>query len=60
MKSLFPSLYILCSTISLNTQSKEISIMSKKKLKVCSGNYNDGNKEFLCTYENKYKDGKEY
>ena len=34
--------------------------MSENKLKICSGNYNDGSKEFTGTYLDDIKDGKYY
>ena len=58
MKKLHPLLCVLFLTINLNIQSEEIPIMSKNELKVCSGNYNDGNKEFTGTYMNGYVKGK--
>jgi len=60
MKKLFPIIFILFLTINFNIQSKEVSIMSKNELKVCSGKYNDGSKEFSGTYKDGYKDGKDY
>jgi len=60
MKKLLSILFILFLTINLNIQSKEIPIMSKNELKVCSGKYNDGSKEFSGTYKDGYKDGKDY
>ena len=41
-----------------NVNSGELAYMSKNELKVCSGNYNDGNKEFTGTYMNGYMNGK--
>tara|TARA_A100000164_G_scaffold13070_1_gene10906 strand:+ start:10 stop:369 length:360 start_codon:yes stop_codon:yes gene_type:complete len=58
MKKLYPLLSVLFLTINLNIQSKEIPIMSENELKVCSGNYNDGTKEFTGTYLDGIKDGK--
>ena len=58
MKKLYPLLSVLILTINLNIQSKEIPIMSENELKICSGNYNDGSKEFTGTYLDGIKDGK--
>ena len=41
-----------------NVNSRELAYMLKNELKVCSGNYNDGNKEFTGTYMNGYLKGK--
>ena len=41
-----------------NVNSRELAYMLKNELKVCSGNYNDGNKEFTGTYMNGYVKGK--
>jgi antitoxin component YwqK of YwqJK toxin-antitoxin module len=61
MKKIYPLLSVLFLIINLNIQSKEIPIMSEKdKLKVCSGNYDNGSKEFTGTYLDGIKDGKHY
>ena len=60
MNKLHPLLSVLFLTINLNIQSKEIPIMLENKLKVCSGNYNDGRKEFTGTYLDGIKDGKHH
>ena len=37
---------------------RKLVYMEKNKLNVCSGSYNDGNKEFTGTYRNVYLNGK--
>jgi len=38
--------------------SRKLVCMEKNELKVCSGSYNDGKKEFTGTYKNVYLNGK--
>ena len=58
MKKFLPLLSVLFLIISSNINSEEIPLISKNELKVCSGNYNDGSKEFTGTYLDGIKDGK--
>ena len=57
MKKLYPLLSVLFLIINSNINSEEIPLISKNELKVCSGNYNDGSKEFTGTYLDGIKDG---
>ena len=58
MRKFYLLLTVLFLIINSNIYSQEIPLISTSELKVCSGNYNDGSKEFTGTYVEGVKDGK--